>query len=213
MTPSHTPHTHFSYAREVQRKLIHLSSLWMPVAIYILPHHISLLLFAVGLVMMLMYEILRRQCHAFSRLLNRIFSAVLRAEEAADTARLTGATYMLIAVVLCVAVFPKIITITALTLLLIGDTAASLVGRKYGHTPLLGKSVEGCLAFLLFGLLSILALAALLPTLPPHYFVIAVTGAVVAMLTELVSGRLKLDDNLTIPVASASVMWLMGVIL
>jgi dolichol kinase len=77
-----------------------------------------------------------------------IFGFLLRQHEV-DTGKknLNGATYVLISALICVIIFPKIFFVTAFTILIISDSLAALIGRKFGRHKLFAKSLEGTLAF------------------------------------------------------------------
>ena len=79
-------------------------------------------------------------------------------------------------------------------MLLLGDSASTIVGTRYGKhkLPFNGlKSFEGSLAFFLVSILSVLTLLPLLP---------ALIGALVGTITEAYS---PIDDNIPIPIVSA----------
>ena len=82
----------------------------------------------------------------------------------------------------------------------VGDSAAAFVGQRYGRIPIGKKSLEGTLACFF---------ACLLLTLPSGLTLpLAVTGAAVAAITELIPKPL-LNDNLAIPVFSGAAMTLL----
>ncbi len=132
--------------------------------------------------------------------LNRIFlywlSLLLKKEE---EARITGATYLLIAACISFLVFDKEIAIAVLLFLSLGDPAAALIGRPIPGPRILGKSPVGTVAFV--GM-SILVVAALATAGVLEFQWVLVAAAVVAGLTEL--APLPLDDNLTVPLISGA---------
>ena len=94
--------------------------------------------------------------------------------------------------------FPTTIAIAAIILIIIGDTAAALVGRTWGRHKIIGKkSIEGSTACLV----SLILVSFLIPGLP---MTAAIPAALAATLTEAFSG--KIDDNLTVPIISGLVM-------
>jgi dolichol kinase len=187
-----------AYRQEVLRKLIHLSSLWIPVAVYFLDRIHAVALFALLAVGMLAYEFVRRRDGALSALLNNMFGSILRAHEKKSFA---GATWMMIGVLLVLA-FPKMVAVTSLTVLVVSDTAAALVGRKYGRTKLVsGKSLEGTLAFFVSGLLCVSLVCAL--TGGGVVFIAGAIGVALAALAELFTQKIRLDDNISVTLACA----------
>ena len=206
MTALIPPHHALSYSAEIKRKLIHLSSLWMPAVIYFLPYHIAVIIFAILLVNQLVFEMVRRRQHGLARLVNRIFTPVLRPHETGSVIRFTGATYGVLAAFICALLFPVPVAVTALGIMLVADAAASLIGRHYGKTPLMGKTVEGCSAFLVSAL-AVIFLIGQLAGYPPAYYAGSVVAAMVATATELFSGVFGIDDNLSIPLAAGGAMW------
>jgi dolichol kinase len=189
----------FQYRQEVYRKLIHLSSLWMPVAIYFLAWETALAAFAAGMIMVLAYEIIRRQNSRIAHLLERLLGPALRPDEKERRFKPSGAIYVLTAAFLLTLLFPKPVAVTALAMVLTGDTAAALIGRKFGRRKIFDKSLEGTLAFFV----TALATAAVLPGTA---FAAATAAALTAALVELVSKKVYIDDNLSAPLAAAAVL-------
>lgn len=201
------PYSPIPYSAEVKRKLIHISSLWMPAVIYFLPAHTAVVIFAALLLKVLVFEIIRRQHHFLARLINRIFGSILRPHETKAGFRLTGATFVLFAALLCTALFPTTVAVTAMSIMLVGDASASLIGRRYGKTPVMGKTVEGSAAFLMTALVTIMIVGQVTYH-QPHFYSAALVAAVVATATELISDRFYIDDNLSIPLTAGGAMWL-----
>lgn len=114
-----------------------------------------------------------------------------------------GATYILISVCLTVAMYSKPVAIAALSFIIVGDSFAALIGRKFGRHRFGRKSIEGSAACLLGT-----AIVALLT--PDLALPVTLTGAVAATITEAVS--LRVDDNVSVPVVSGLVMTLFPLI-
>ncbi|MCK7523378.1 MAG: hypothetical protein MZV64_39855 [Ignavibacteriales bacterium] len=53
----------------------------------------------------------------------------------------------LLSALICALIFPKVIFVTAFSILIISDTMAALIGRKFGKRKFLRKSLEGTLSF------------------------------------------------------------------
>jgi dolichol kinase len=114
---------------------------------------------------------------------------------------------MFIASVICILIMPKAIAITAISTLIISDTCAALIGRKWGKHPFIGKSVEGTIAFMI----SAWAVVAIVGTASEAGFVFVASGIIASPITaviEVLSGTWKLDDNFTIPLSMGIIMML-----
>ncbi len=134
--------------------------------------------------------------------LNRQFQRWLRPLlKPAESSRITGATYLLIAALACFVIFDRHVAVAALFFLSLGDPAAALVGRPMPGPRLFGKSPIGSLAFITVALLTAWGLTAA-GVAPWHWGLAA--GAVVAGLVELLP--LPGDDNLYVPLLSGAAM-------
>lgn len=118
-----------------------------------------------------------------------------------ESRRPTGSLYFLISSLATVLIFSRESAIPSLFVLSLSDPFSSLVGFRLGRTRLAGKSVEGAVAFFLSAYLILTFFS-----IRVHVVVIA---AFAASVTELFSSRL-IDDNLWIPIVTASVLTLMN---
>lgn len=139
------------------------------------------------------------------RQVNRWFFAhclpLLRGNEAS---RLTGVSYIMAASLIAFLVFPREIAVISLAFLAVGDPLSGLIG-PWGRRWLLGKTMEGHLAFFLPSVAAGLALGYFLFGLSP---LIPVIGA--AMATLIHALPLPVNDNFSIPLASAIAMAVAG---
>jgi dolichol kinase len=104
-----------------------------------------------------------------------------------------------------VVLFDKPIAIAAIAFIIVGDTLAALIGRKYGrHRFFNGKSWEGSAACFA----GTLVVAVFTPGLG---WPVALIGAVVAAVVEALP--LGTDDNVTVPILSGLAMTLAARIL
>lgn len=196
-----------SYGTELIRKGIHMSSLAIPVVYYFITRETALSILVPLLLLFGVSDLARVSIPAFGTFYERWFGFLLRRRERAEQGqkRLNGATYVLLSATLCVWLFPKMIVLTAFAILIVSDTAAALIGRKFGRHPLLQhKSVEGSTAFFVSALI-VVAFAPKVQYLPLEY-VIGAVAALVGAVVEAVSGEM-VDDNLSIPLSIALVMW------
>ncbi len=182
---------------EIYRKMIHFSLILLPLGYRYLVNfdkRITLFVLITLLALALLVEFFRMKHPTFKRFFLDLCGIMLRHREYHD---FTSATYMLISVVICIAVFPPEIAFAAIAFLAIGDTLAALIGVQFGKRKMFGtaKSLEGSLAcFLgafLFGLFY----------LNP---VIAFAGAFAAAVAEF--APIWIDDNIKVPISSGIVM-------
>lgn len=191
------------YRAEVVRKGIHLFSLSIPVIYAFITRELALWILIPLTATALAIEAGRYWSPAFADVFYRVFRPIMRRhEQDNENKRLNGATYVLLSAVLCVAVFPKLITITAFAILIISDSTSALIGRRFGKRPFFRKSREGAIAFFVSALVVVLVTPKS-EGLPWEY-AIGIAGALVGTIVEAAS---RIDDNLAIPVSVGAVMW------
>lgn len=191
---------------ELVRKMIHLSSVLISI-FYAYSDQATVLWVLVPMTAIsIFFDYGRHYSKVLNKFVNLVFGSILREHEK-DSSRklLSGATYVLISAILCIVVFPKVIAITAFTILIICDTAGALFGRRFGKHPFFDKSLEGTTAFVLTGIVVVL----LTPKISSEVgeIAIGIAGVVVSGIIEAASTRLKLDDNFSIPLSAGLVMW------
>ncbi|HMK39824.1 MAG TPA: dolichol kinase [Bacteroidota bacterium] len=200
------PNVEESYGTEFIRKGIHICSLLIPVVYYFIPKTTALAILIPLTLACGLSDIARLFIPAVGRVYNTFFGFLLRSHEQNERGRrLTGATYVLFAATLAVLFFPKVIAITAIAVLIISDTSAALVGRRFGKHRFMSKSLEGASAFFLSGLL-VVAFAPKVDYAPGEYLIggaAALFGAVVE------ASAIGLDDNLSIPLSVGGMMWIL----
>jgi dolichol kinase len=196
-----------SYATELIRKSIHLCSLSIPVVYYFISRETALTILVPLALAFGLSDIARLSIPPVGALYNKLFGFLLRRHEVRQTKpRLNGATFVLLSALLCVWLFPKVIVITAFAILIISDTAAALIGRRFGRHPFRSKTVEGTTAFLVTALF-VVALAPKIDYLATEYL-IGTIAAILGTFVEAVSGDL-IDDNLSIPISIGVAMWVL----
>lgn len=192
---------------EARRKAIHLSFVVLPLELIHqwLPWPrghgqwrmalIAAVLVAIGIDVARLHQ---PRVRAFFR---SFFGGMIREHEHGS---LLGSTYLLIASLLAVEIFTVPVAAAAIGFTVLGDGMAAVVGKAYGRTRVFSKTLEGTAG----GLAACLAWAAylvLLGMLPWH---VAVAGALVASLVEVLP--IPLDDNLGITLFAGYTMKLLG---
>ena len=185
-----------NYKQELKRKGIHQLSLAIPISYLLFSKTFVLNILIPVTLLVIAVDVARFKFPWFQKQFVRFFGVVLREHE---TRRFPGSTYLLTGAVLTIWLFPKHYAVLSLFFVIIADTAAALVGKQIGKHKIFNKSVEGTAAFFI----SALAIALFFPTIAvPH----AVVGAATAAIIEVLP--LPVDDNLTIPVGTCFVLWL-----
>ena len=199
------------YRDELVRKLIHLFSLSIPVIYYFIPSTTSIKILASLTVFALIVDGGRFISKSFAKLFYKLFGFLLRKHELDNEKKnLTGATYVLLSALVCALIFPKVIFVTAFTILIISDTMAALIGRKFGKIKFLRKSLEGTLSFFISASIVIL----ITPKVAgfPMEYIIGVIAAFVGAIVENISYGIA-DDNLSVPVSVGLTMLVLYLII
>ena len=200
--------TNKSFRQEVSRKLILLSSLWIPAFIYFVPQNISITFFAFILSgdALLEYGNYKRWRWA-RRTFGVLFYRTLRSKELVhDHFEATGSLYVLSAAILCPLMFSQTVATIALTIMLTSDTCAALFGKAFGTRNLYKKkSLEGTSAFFLCTLLVLMLYT---PIYPVTYA--SIIAAFLATLCEMFEDKLEIDDNLSVPLVIGIILTLLN---
>jgi dolichol kinase len=202
-------------AREINRKLLHGFALALPIGIYYGPGFFNLpqssACYIIGAIFLFVlvfegYRLHNRDCQ---RVFKQLFGPLLRSEE---NGKLTGATWVLGGSVICslLALSSQSAAAAAflgLTLFIIGDAAAALVGKAFGRTRIGRKTLEGALGCYV---LCVLISSLVFPQLPMFlsswgghlalWQILVVSGIITVLeFFPLQMGKLTINDNLYVP--------------
>jgi len=185
----------------VIRKLLHVSTALLPISYIFLPRGAVVLSLFFLAFFSLIVDFLRLEIKPVGKIFNRYLGKLLWRKEQGT---LTAATHYAIAAFLSVYFFDKWITVAVLLFLAFGDTAAHVIGVKWGNKRIglrqSEKTIEGSFACMVI----CLSVSSLLPQ--PGLFVLFV-GSVVASLVEFFP--FGIDDNFTLPIISGAAMEIM----
>ncbi len=207
--------SNISMRSELLRKGIHLTSMLIP-AIYIFVSKLLALEILIPLTAFAVtVELLRTRVPSVERFIVTSFGDLLRTHERLESRdgpwKLSGATWVFLSATICVAAFPKVVAVTAFAVLILSDTVAALIGRRFGRRRFLAKSVAGSSAFFIAALLIVFCVAGIYrDVLAGSYWVFILAGVVssaVATVAEAASYGINIDDNLSIPLSFSLVMW------
>ena len=209
MTPTDNGTIH--YRDELVRKLIHLFSLSIPVIYYFIPRNDAILILSILTSAALILDLARYISPSVGKVFYKMFGFLLRKHEVDSRKKnLNGATYVLISALICVILFPKVLFITAFSILIISDSMAALIGRKFGRHRFLSKSLEGTLAFFISASVVVL-FTPKFENMMIEYLIGFIAAAVGAIVENISFGFA--DDNLAIPISIGFTMWLLYLIL
>ena len=174
--------------QEILRKMIHLSSLIYPILYMLwLTREQALIGTFVIFAFLASVDFLRFKSSSFRVFCNKFFAIFSRKEE--TEGGIYGSTYFMCGVFLSILLFSKEIAIASIFVLVISDTSASLFGKFFKTSKLVGeKTIGGFMAFL------ITAGTILVFFGEDLYF-----ASIPTALVELFAKKIKIDDNLLIP--------------
>lgn len=202
MPPSPTNTDSFSYGAEIGRKTLHLLALVIPLGMWLLGMPAALYVLGVCATIAVAADVTRAVSPVFNEWIRWIFGPLMRKKELPETGTgiiLNGATCVLVGALLLALIFPLRVAVPVLTMTMLADAAAALVGRGLGrHTwGKLSATVEGSAAFVVTGV----TVMALFPALA---FVPAAASVLVAAVVEALP--LPVNDNIRVPLVAAAVL-------
>jgi dolichol kinase len=192
---------------EARRKAIHLGCFILPLGLLYewLPWPRGRSQWALFLMVLtvaaIAIDLVRINDHRAREFFKRFFGQLIREHESFN---LLGSTYLLIAALLAVELFPQPMAAAAIGFTVLGDGFAALVGKGWGRTRFFNKTLEGGAA----GLVACLVWAAMLATTGQLTWTAALAGALAASLVELLP--IPLDDNLGMTLVAGFVMKLLS---
>jgi dolichol kinase len=186
-----------SFANELLRKGVHFTSIIIVLVYAFMGKQAAQMLLITYLVIILGIEHLRLD-RGFKL---PIFHVVLRQKE---KNAIGSYVYFTIGALVVVSVFSKNVAFAAILMTTFGDMSAALIGKRYGKIRIKnGKSIEGCITEFLVDLI---------------IAVLLIQNAYISLIMALVATYVEttfvsIDDNLAIPIFSASVAELAFIIL
>lgn len=180
---------------EILRKLIHLSSLSYPVLYYLFfTKNEMIALITLILIGVLIIDFTRLR----TTFLNNFFKIILRENE--KNGGLSGATFFMIGLFFTISFFSKNIAIISICVLVISDTCAAIFGKLIPSKKIVQKkSIAGTASFLISSIAIVLFFK--MPIL--------ITSCFITTLIELYAKKIKIDDNILIPLTFATFSYLL----
>lgn len=189
------------------RKIWHMAGVSFIAVLYaFIPERISLILLLTAFLIFVPMDIFRQRYEWFNQFMVAFFRPILRQSE---VHRLAGTSYLLTGVLIVAFLFPRPIVQMTLLFLAFADPLASYVGIRYGKDKIFRhKSLQGTLTALFVCAVICFIYLYTHNILVDHIFGVSLAAGIIGALSELIPVG-KLDDNLTLPVLSASALWLM----
>ena len=158
----------------------------------------------------LLLDILRTKIRPLNVFIISFFSPLMRKRELCSP---SSTTPFLLSSFIVIALFPKPIAIVSMLCLAFGDVAACMIGLRFGKDKIFQKkSLQGSIACFVVCFLIMLAFLIAHQVSSNALVVIALVGGLAATLGELIAVK-PLDDNFTIPVVTASILYPMLLLL
>lgn len=193
------------YKFEVMRKSIHLCSLSIPIVYYFITVELALKIIIPLMIFSFFVDFGRYYSKSLGKVFIKLFGFLLREHETDGKRKnLSGATYVFISAVVSIIILPKPFFILGFASLILSDTAAALLGRRFGKHKFLAKSFEGTLAFFIVGCIIVF--------FTPKYgnqiseYLAAFIAIGFGAIMENISYGWA-DDNLVIPISIGISLW------
>ena len=193
-------HDSLTYRQEIYRKFIHLSSSVMALALWYFGKETFLPWFIGVAIILPLLDYGRHHIDLLRRIYTYFFTIFTRPIEYRN---LSGASWVVIGAALTTLIFNEKTAIIGLLVLSLADSAAAIIGLKFGKTYLFNKSLEGSAAFFIVAFLIVFYLS-------PAFFLINLITVSAATAVELFSTA-RMNDNLFIPLVTAFILTLGGV--
>ena len=188
-------HDPLNYRQEIYRKLIHLSSTCIPFMLWYFGKDTFQPWIISCAIILPILDYGRRHNKFLHRIYSNLFITFTRPIE---ERMLSGASWVIIGAAVTIIIFNESTAIISLLVLSIADSAAAIVGIKFGKTQLFSKSLEGSTAFFTTATIVVFLLS---PAAAHINFIAVITATVV----ELFSTP-RINDNLLIPIVSALIL-------
>lgn len=189
-----------SYNNEIFRKIIHLSSLIIPL-VYFYSSYLLFIIF-LSLLSLTILFINSKYDSILSRFtyIKLFFSKVLRGYE---KNKYWGASYLILGFLIITLLFDKNIVITSMIITSLSDSLAAILGIKYGRIRLYNnKSIEG---FYIFYITTF----SILFFLHPISLIFVLLISLLISLVELFTPTIY--DNVSIPICSSIILTIFNI--
>jgi len=206
---------------EITRKLLHLFALVMPVCIFYfpkwtIPWYVAPIILGFVFVASVIVETLRFRVPFIQKIFFMFFGSMLREEE---STKVTGSTWVIGAALLCSLIFWRHghISFIVLTMFILGDAMAAVVGLSIGRIKIFGKkSLEGSLGCFFTCMILFLGVFPFVPGLLDVWngkepFILGLVTSLAITIFELIplriTSKITINDNLAVPVIAGGILF------
>ena len=193
---------------EVGRKAIHLLGIILPITYHFTDKKTMTTIIAILLITSFLMDKLRVKFdvinHPFARKIG-LFK-IFRIHEQNN---LSALTLSFIAMIICIIISSKPVFNLAVSIMILSDIMAAVVGMLFGNHKINGKSIEGSIAFFLTSCVVSLIITIIYKQ-SFGFLLVAIFSSLVATFTELFSKNSYINDNMSIPVSVSIVMCILG---
>ncbi len=197
-------------AHEIYRKSLHLLLILIPMAYLHFGKWQTLIVLAPIAITVISLDYLRRKSPKIKMIFGKIFGTVLRDHEQSGD-KLCGASFVALAACINFYLFEPAIAVTSFMILVICDTAASLVGKSIVSQPFFEKSTAGSAAFFISAILVLISCAIYFDA-KFWFYAFGLFAVFCVTMIEARPSLLKIDDNFSIPIIFSAVMTFFDII-
>lgn len=193
----------------IARKLWHIIGVGLVTWLYyILPYNVSLGLVSGASILFIGLDLLRFRAPSFKNFVTKAMGLFMRKEELDKP---TGLSFMCLGFWLLILLFDRQVALLTMLFVMLGDPIAAYIGTKYGKDKIGDKTVQGFLAcFAVCSLVSLVFLS-LNDFNSSRLIYVSLIAALIGSGSELVQIP-KVDDNLSMPVISGTLLSILFVL-
>ena len=193
---------------EVGRKAIHLLGIILPITYHFTDKKTMTTIIAILLITSFLMDKLRVKFdvinHPFARKIG-LFK-IFRIHEQNS---LSALTFAFIGMIICIVISSKPVFNLAVSIMILSDTVAAIVGMLFGTHKINGKSIEGSISFFLTSCVLSLIITAIYGQ-SFSFLLAAIFSSLIATFVELFSKNNYLNDNMSIPISVSVIMCILG---
>lgn len=188
------------------RNLYHIGGLIFPAMIILISQKAALYVCGILFLIILIFDMFRLQWKELNLLIIKKLPIRFKRKEIKN---LTGSPFFLGGCFLTLLLFKPAYAMGGIIYLSIGDMCAVTIGKNFGRINIFEKTFEGTLAFIISTLIVMMLLKfAGTPYLSELSLFGIIAGSLICGLVEILP--VQIDDNLTIPIAGAFILKLLG---